>query len=203
MDNSERLRLVILVGSAGRRRFGLDAGNWLAAQAQLSSDFDVDVIDLAKAWLPDRLSLDTEVRRPSAVRDLAPWLDSADAFAVVTPEFRRGYPASLKNAIDWYDGEWRAKPVAFLSYGDSSGGMCAVSQLRQVFAESHAVTVCETVSFHDASDSWDESEARLDTRRAQREAAVMLGRLSWWAHALRGARSAHPYDSADRPRVEG
>jgi hypothetical protein len=44
-------------------------------------------------------------------------IDRADAFVVVTPEYNRTFPASLKQAIDFAYDEWQAKPVAFVSYG--------------------------------------------------------------------------------------
>lgn len=202
MDDRERLRLVIIVGSGSQGRFGLTAGEWLASQAMVRNDFDVDVIDLATAWLPDRMSVDREIPRPSAVRDLSPWLAAADAFAVVTSEYRRSYPASLKNSVDWYDREWHAKPVGFVSYGGACGGRCAVSQLRPAFMECHAVTVCETVSFpHPSADRGGEAD-HLDTEERRSDAWTMLDRLAWWARALREARIREPYDSADRPRVE-
>ncbi|MFJ6465328.1 NADPH-dependent FMN reductase [Streptomyces sp. NPDC091387] len=97
---------MILVGAAREDRFGLAAAEWLGARAPLRrQDFEVDVIDLATAWLPDLMAADPTAPLPSAVRDLSPWLAAADAFAVVTQEYRFGYPASLKNAIGWYDDE--------------------------------------------------------------------------------------------------
>ncbi|WP_175408014.1 NADPH-dependent FMN reductase [Streptomyces sp. TRM64462] len=203
MDDCDRLRLVILVGAAREGRFGLAAAEWFAARARLRKDFDVDVIDLATAWLPDLMTADPAVPRPSAVRDLSPWLAAADAFAVVTQEYRYGYPASLKNAIDWYDREWHAKPVGFLSYGGPSGGLCAVAQLRQVFVESHAVTVPETVSFHNYRERWGPDGRFLDTDDCRRDAVAMLDRLGWWGRALRHARSIEPYGDPHRSCTEG
>lgn len=202
MDDRDRLRLVILVGADRQGRFGLAAAEWLASHARLRKEFEVDVIDLVTAWLPDLMTADPAVPRPSAVRDLSPWLAAADAFAVVTPEYRHGCPASLRNAIDWYDREWHAKPVGFLSYGGASGGLCAVAQLRQVFAESHAVTVPETVSFHDFRDRCGPDGRLLDTEERPRDAVVMLDRLGWWARALRQARSREPYRCAGSPCTE-
>ncbi len=69
----------------------------------------------------------------------------ADAFLVVTPEYNHGYPAALKELIDSVYEPWHAKPVAFVSYGGASGGIRAVEQLRQVFAELHAVTLRDGV----------------------------------------------------------
>lgn len=193
MDDGDRLRLVILVGAAREGRFGLAAAEWLAARARLRREFEVDVLDLATAWLPDLMTADPAVPRPSAVRDLSPWLAAADAFAVVTQEYRFGYPASLKNAIDWYDSEWHAKPVGFVCYGGPSGGLCAVAQLRQVFAESHATTVPETVSFHDYEERSGPGGQFLETTASDQEAVAMLDRLGWWARALRRARAVEPY----------
>ena len=67
---------------------------------------------------------------------------------VVTPEYNRSFPASLKQAIDYAYDEWRAKPVAFVSYGCRSEGMYAVEQLRSVFTELHAVTMRDGVGFN-------------------------------------------------------
>jgi NAD(P)H-dependent FMN reductase len=75
-------------------------------------------------------------------------LANADAFVVVTPKYNHNFPAPLKNAIDWRYNKWRAKPVGFVSYGGMGGGLRAVEQLRQVFAELHAVTVRDAVNFH-------------------------------------------------------
>ncbi|MDQ0700922.1 NADPH-dependent FMN reductase [Streptomyces sp. W4I9-2] len=79
--------------------------------------------------------------------DLAPWLDRADAFVIVTPEYNHTFPASLKNAIDWYVDAWKAKPVAFFSYGGMAGGLRAVADLRGIFPGLHSVTVRDSVCF--------------------------------------------------------
>jgi hypothetical protein len=83
---NERLRPAIITGSIRKGRFGHVAAEWLASRARLRPDFDVDVIDLATAWLPDVMSADPSAPRPQAVKDLAPSLEAADAFVVVTPE---------------------------------------------------------------------------------------------------------------------
>jgi NAD(P)H-dependent FMN reductase len=65
------------------------------------------------------------------------WADriaDADAFVMVSPEYNHGYPAVLKNAIDYIYPEWVHKPVGFVSYGNA-GGARGVEQLRQVAIE--------------------------------------------------------------------
>ena len=133
-------------------------------------------------------------RRPSAaVEAYLGRLARADGFVVVTPEYNHGYPASLKQAIDLAHHEWRAKPVAFVSYGGMSGGLRAVEQLRQVFAELHATTVRDTVSFHMAHAAFDASGQPVDATGPAAAAKTLLDQLAWWAAALRDARTARPY----------
>lgn len=122
-----------------------------------------------------------------------PHLAAADAFVVLTPEYNHSFPASLKTLIDWHFHEWRAKPVAFVSYGGLSGGLRAVEQLRQVFAELHAVTVRDTVSFHNAGASFDDQGRHKDPSAPDAAAKVMLDQLAWWGLALREAKSVRPY----------
>src|SRR5690606_4522216 len=123
-------------------------------------------------------------------------IDAADGFVIVTPEYNHAYPASLKQALDIPGREWRAKPVAFVSYGGLSGGLRAVEQLRPVISELHAVPIRDTVSFHLAHRQFDESGELRDEEPAGRAAATMLDQLVWWSESLRQARANRPYLAA-------
>jgi NAD(P)H-dependent FMN reductase len=162
---------------------------WVAKQISERHEFEVEVIDPASP----------PVRAPaegSDAYDLA-WLREhmrkADAFVVVTPEYNHGYPAALKHLIDAVGAEWHAKPVAFVSYGGVSGGLRAVEQLRQVFAELHAVTIRDSVSFASAWEQFDAEGTLKNPERATRQMEILLKRLAWWAHTLRNGRTAVPY----------
>jgi NAD(P)H-dependent FMN reductase len=157
---------------------------WFAGQVRTRSDMDLDVIDLATVDLP----VVHPLRHTPSVTAYLDRLDRADAFVVVTPEYNHGYPAALKHAIDLARDEWRAKPVGFVSYGGMSGGLRAVEQLRQVFAELRAMTVRDTVSFHMAHALFDSSGAPVDPAVCNAAAHTMLDDLVWWARALRAAR---------------
>ncbi|MFD7968812.1 NADPH-dependent FMN reductase, partial [Streptomyces clavifer] len=120
-------------------------------------------------------------------------LARADAFVVLTPEYNHSYPAPLKELIDGHFAEWQAKPVAFVSYGGISGGLRAVEHLRQVFAELHAVSVRDTVSFHNAGALFDDRGRLGDPAAADAAVKTMLDQLVWWGRALREARNLRPY----------
>jgi NAD(P)H-dependent FMN reductase len=83
--------------------------------------------------------------------------------------------------------------VAFVSYGGRSGGLRAVEQLRQVFAELHAVTVRDAVSFHDVWSQFADDGALLSPDGGEAAVRVMLDQLAWWAHALKEAKEKRPY----------
>ncbi|MFI0349951.1 NADPH-dependent FMN reductase [Actinomadura sp. 9N407] len=189
------LNFAIIVGSTRDRRFGPTVAEWFAGEAGRRTDIDLDVVDLAEIALPGVLAADdagsSEV--PEPVRALGERLARADAFVIVTPEYNRSFPASLKTAIDWYVDEWQAKPVGFVSYGGVSGGLRAVEQLRQVFAELHVVAVRNTVSFHSCRDRFDDRGRPIDEAGCRAAAESLLDQLTWWARTLRDARTELPY----------
>jgi NAD(P)H-dependent FMN reductase len=187
--SNEPLRVAVIIGSTRQGRFAPTVAKWFAAEAELRDDMTIDVLDLADAGLSDTLS----GPRSLEAEALSSGLAEADAFVVVTPEYNHSFPAPLKNAIDWHSKEWQAKPVAFVSYGGMAGGARAVEQLRQVFAELHAVTVRDTVSFHGVWEQFDANGSPKNTERSARAAKTMLDQLAWWGSALREAKSKHPY----------
>ncbi|EDY45275.2 flavin reductase [Streptomyces sp. SPB074] len=141
----------------------------------------------------------------AALERVTPVLARADAFVVVTPEYNHSYPASLKNVIDWHNPQWHAKPVAFVSYGGLSGGLRAVEHLRPVFAEVHAVTVRDTISFHGARERFAEDGSPKDPESVNTAAETLLTRLEWWARSLAESRAKRPYTvrPTTTPRTAG
>ncbi|WP_243772806.1 NADPH-dependent FMN reductase [Actinomadura barringtoniae] len=189
------LNMVIIIGSTREGRFGPTVAGWFATAARRRPDLAVEVVDLAETRLPETLTGEDEPL-PARVASLATRLAAADAFVVVTPEYNHGFPAPLKTAIDWFYDEWRAKPVAIVSYGRESGGRHAADQLRQIFGELHAVTVRDGISLaryweqFAADGTWPKATADCNT-----DLKTTLDQLSWWAHALRDARHRRPYAS--------
>ncbi|OLR90235.1 NADPH-dependent FMN reductase [Actinokineospora bangkokensis] len=167
----QRPALAVITASTRDGRFGPVVADWFSARAEEHGAFAVRRVDLA----------DPALDFPAAV-------DSADAFAVVTPEYNHGYPGPLKEAVDSVHTGWIAKPVGFVSYGGLSGGLRAVEQLRVVFAELHAVTVRDTVSFHGAHVQFREGRAQ----DADPAAKKLLTTLHWWASALVPVRGSYP-----------
>lgn len=176
--SAQPLRVAVIVASTREGRFGPTVAAWFAGVAGSRTDLEIEIVDVAD---------------PSTVTKK---LAAADAFVVVTPEYNHSYPGPLKAVIDDHFREWLAKPVGFVSYGGLSGGLRAVEHLRPVFAELHAVTVRDTVSFHGGRSCFGPDGVPLDPEVPGAAARLLLDRLAWWGRTLRDAHRARPYLAA-------
>ncbi|WP_280491701.1 NADPH-dependent FMN reductase [Nocardia asiatica] len=188
------LKLAVIIGSVREGRFGPVVASWFAEQARRHGSFEVDVIDLADAHLPLDLpavppALEPNPPRPDGMAELTRRLDAADAFVIVTPDYNRSVPASLKAAIDWHFTQWDAKAIGFVGYSGASGGLLAIEHLRQIFNELNAHTVRNYVSFPRYYLLFDEAGKLLEPEAPADAATALLDQLHWWASALTAARS--------------
>jgi NAD(P)H-dependent FMN reductase len=97
-----------------------------------------DIIDLAEWNLPlfDESSIPSQIKDPSQydhdhTRAWSTEITRYHAFIFVVPQYNWGYPAVIKNAIDYLYHEWSGKPAFVVSYGGHGGGKCN-RQLREV-----------------------------------------------------------------------
>ena len=193
----DTLKLQVIISSVRPNRFGDKPAAWIAGLAG-EAGFEVSVVDL-KDWqlleFNEKASPNTlngQLENPRG-REWNALLAPADAYVVVTPEYNHGYPASLKNAIDWtYAAASVAnKPVAFLSYG-TVGGARAVEQLRQVVIELQMAPIRNQVAI---VRHWELQDATGALKPGAMDAyadgaKAMLEQLQWWAKALKVAREA-------------
>ncbi|MFG1808157.1 NADPH-dependent FMN reductase [Streptomyces sp. NPDC049040] len=193
--DTSRLQIAVITGSTRDGRFGPVVTDWLLDHIAQRADMTADHIDPAETPLPAVLPAfgrPLPEGAPELLARVSPRLAAADAFVIVTPEYNHSFPASLKILLDWHNTQWHAKPVGFVSYGGLSGGLRAVEHLRVVLAELHAVTIRNTVSFHNCGERFD-AEGRTKDPAADGAAKSMLDQLAWWARALIDAKRVHPY----------
>ncbi|TVL89330.1 NADPH-dependent FMN reductase [Streptomyces sp. SAJ15] len=194
----EQLSLAVIVGSVREGRFGPVVAKWFVEQAERHGEFVVDLIDLADLDIPLELpsvppAMQPDLPRPDGMSALTRRLEAADAVVVVTPDYNRSFPASLKAAIDWHYTEWQAKPIGFVGYSGASGGLLAIEQLRQVFNELQAHTVRDYVSFPRYYLLFSPDGTLLDPEGPEGAAKEMLDQLLWWGSVLHDARRDRPY----------
>jgi NAD(P)H-dependent FMN reductase len=148
--------LKIIVASTRPGSSGPAIAGWVTEAARRSTEFDsVDVLDLAEINLP---FLD-EPHHPKLGRYTKPhtlaWareISTADALVIVTPEYNSGFPAPLKNAIDFLHAEWKNKALGLVTYGGgASGGARAGRMLQPVTTALGLVTAEQTVAISGAA----------------------------------------------------
>lgn len=160
---------------------------------------EVELVDLREHPLPifDQPAPPVRTLRDYPNEEIAGWgrtIDRADGYVVITPEYNHGYPASLKNALDYVFPELNRKPIAFVGYGNV-GGARAIEQLRLVAVEfemaplRHAIHILpeQMIAAMKADPFTLDLFASLD-ERLDRAAAD----LAWWASALAAARANGP-----------
>ena len=184
------IKIALVYGSTREGRLCDKVAAWATTEIMSHKEFQVDAIDPITLSLPNR----HDRGENAGLVELKQRIGEADAFVIVTPEYNHSFPASLKFLIDSVNQQWQTKPVGFISYGGISGGLRAVEQLRQVFAELHAVTLRDSVSFADAWSQFDQAGNLIQPTRARKALSVMLSRMHWWAVALRNAREVSPYE---------
>lgn len=146
---------MIILGSTRQGRRGEVVAKWVKAAAEADNRFEVDYVDLRELNLP----FFDEPMSPFTIRDTggsythpegeawAQRVGQAEGVLIVTPEYNHGYPGVLKNALDWVGREWGDKPVSYVSYGNITGGVRSVEQLRQVTNELGLVQVANAIYF--------------------------------------------------------
>ncbi|WFE48188.1 bifunctional NAD(P)H-dependent oxidoreductase/GNAT family N-acetyltransferase [Verrucosispora sp. WMMD1129] len=202
-NSSGDLRVLVITASTRPGRLGPAITDWFVRTvrpAAASDAITVDVADLADVALP----LLDEPEHPASgsyrhehTRRWSHTVAAADAFVVVTPEYNFGMPAALKNAFDFLYHEWAWKPVAFVSYGNTSAGTRSAQMAKQVVTTLRMMPVGATVALRIADTVHDgqvASSAALDEA-----ARALLVELSRVARALRPLRGGTDPTAVDAP----
>jgi len=188
------MNIKIILASTRQGRFGDKPAQWILDLAKMVPGISVELLDLKEYSLPifaepvSPLYVTGEYTT-TEINRWAKKIAEADAFIVVAPEYNHGYPASLKNNLDYLYREWNQKPIAFVGYG-STGGARAVEQLRQVAVELQMAPIRNGVHIMNpwllTNEDGSLKAGVLDGYVPAAEA--MIKQLVWWAEALKNAR---------------
>ena len=142
MSNNPGARVGVIVGSTRSNRICPEIARLALAHMGGDSPLTYSLVDLAEVDLP---FLD-EPFKPALGRyehdHTRAWsrlVSSFEAFVLVFPQYNWGYPAPLKNALDFLYVEWKDKPAALVTYG-TRGGQRAAEQMRTVLQGLHMHT---------------------------------------------------------------
>jgi len=129
-----KYKVAMLVGSLAKASFNRKMSRALIEVAPPSLELSYVEIGELPLYTPD-----FEADPPAAVRTFREKIAQCDALLFVTPEYNRGVPGGLKNAIDvgsrpYGKSVWTGKPAAVVSVSPGAiGGFGANHHLRQSF----------------------------------------------------------------------
>jgi NAD(P)H-dependent FMN reductase len=127
--------VLVIAGTIRPQRISPQVAAWVADHGAAFTQRPIEQIDLQDWPLPmdDKPAMpQTGVYANDHTQAWSRKIAEAAGFIFVTPQYNRGYPAPLKNALDHLYREWTGKPAMIVTYGGHGGGHCA-AQLKVVF----------------------------------------------------------------------
>jgi NAD(P)H-dependent FMN reductase len=193
------MRIAIVTGSTRPGRHSEVVARWVLDLAKQRTDAQFELVDIADHALP----LFDEPLPPSFgqythdhTKRWSARIASFDGYVFVTPEYNHGYPAALKNAIDFLHVEWNHKAAGFVSYG-GVGGVRSVEQLRGVMGELQVADVRSQVALSLFTDFENFTVFKPHPRHAA-EVNALLDQVIAWSGALKPLRSTVSLEFAER-----
>lgn len=127
-------RVAVIIGSTRPGRICPGVAQWVRDELADHSPLTYELVDLAAIDLPFLDEPLMAALHAYAQPHTVAWshlIDSFGGFVFVFPQYNWGYPAVLKNALDFLYDEWKEKPASMVSYG-TRGGNRGIAQLGSV-----------------------------------------------------------------------
>jgi len=189
----EKLKIITSTTREGRK--GIVIAEWITQLASRLENVDVELLDLAVINLP----MMNEPHHPRLhyythehTKRWSEKITEADAFIIVLAEYNYGFPAPIKNAIDYLFQEWKYKPVGLVSYGGASGGLRSTQMLKQVLTTLSMVPLTEQVNIHFFTKFINDEEKFVPDESIEKSAHGMIAELRRWSVALKSMRNSQP-----------
>ena len=189
----EKIKIGIILGTTRPGRFSDKPGKWLLEEVNKMDSAQAELLDLREYsmhWF-DEVAPPMNLEGKYASEIGKKWADKVgefDAYIIVAAEYNHGYPAVLKNALDYAYSEWNKKPVSFVSYGYADG-VRSVEQLRQVVIQLDMVPVSSAIAIPEFWTRTDE-QGNFKADGVAEKLPHFIEQLLWWAKATKTAREA-------------
>jgi len=139
------VKIQVIIGTTRENRFSEKPAHYIFEELKKKEGVEAELIDLRDWPLPffdEPISpaFNNGTYKNELATKWAQKIAEADGYIIVTGEYNHGYPAVLKNALDYVYKEWNKKAVGFVSYG-TAGGARSVEQLRAVAIELQLVPI--------------------------------------------------------------
>jgi NAD(P)H-dependent FMN reductase len=153
-------RVAVVIGSNRPGRICPGIAQWVRTVAQLNSPLRYEILDLAEVNLPfldEPLMAALGTYQHEHTKAWSRVVAGFDGFIFVFPQYNWGYPAVLKNALDFLYVEWAEKPASFVTYG-TRGGRRAAEQFSGLLRGLHMVELTDhlevVITEEDVDEDW-------------------------------------------------
>jgi len=186
------LSIAVVCGSARQERKSIFPARY-AAQKVTAAGHSAALVDFAELPLPwmDLPMEPSKLKKKYPDPNVQKWSDiaeAADAFVIVSPEYNHGYPATLKNALDWLYYEFKYKPVGLVGVSNGpAGGARVIEQLRLEAGTFSMFDIRETVMVKNVQDVFD-AEGKLADTSYEKQFDGMLATLFKAAEVMKNLR---------------
>lgn len=182
-------KIAIVTGSTRPGRINLGVAEWVLAQAQLRTDAEFELVDIADFDLP---LLDEAY--PAAYQNYAndhtkAWsakISEFDGFIFVTGEYNHSVTPALANALSYLNAEFADKAAGIVAYGSASG-VRAVEHLRGILSELRVAHVQKTGMFSLFTD-FENYSTFAPTEQSAATVQPLFDQLVPWARAMETVR---------------
>lgn len=182
----DTITIAVLLGTAREGRKSIHAAQYIAAFGTKIAGVEIIFVD------PQDLHLPGDGKNEGANDPKYSEITAkADAFFIVTPEYNRGYPGSLKRMLDSEFMNYKHKPVALAGVSNGPwGGRAVCEALLGPLHTMGLVVIQPTVYFPLVQNIFDEAgniqETYVDMYTKNVQGAYT--ELLWMARALKQAR---------------
>ena len=187
------MNIAIIIGTTRQGRVSPRLASWVSQKFSKSfPDININLLDLKDYRIPmlDQAPWQADRKLTDGAKKWLEDLDTADGYVFVTAEYNHSFPAVLKNALDYTNGQLKRKPALIISHGVNHG-VRANEALRMVL-NSTLGTVPVPASgtfFGNVVDILDENGGELqDNSMNSDKIHAGIEELIWYLKALKAAR---------------
>ncbi|MGJ9402665.1 NADPH-dependent FMN reductase [Arthrobacter sp. KK5.5] len=184
-------KIAIITGSTRPGRNNSGVAEWVLAQAQLRTDAEFELVDIADFSLPlldEAYPAAYQNYQNAHTQAWAAKIAEFDGYVFITPEYNHSVAPALANALSYLNAEFNNKAAGIVSYG-SAMGVRAAEHLRGILSELQLAHVQKTGMFSLFTDFENFSEFK-PTEQSAETLAPLLDQLVPWTKALENVRDA-------------
>lgn len=177
--------ILVILGTAREGRQSEKVAKYLFDEVR-AAGIGTELIDV-KGY---RIAATNNTGEVPQAKALAPKIEKADGFIIVTPEYNHGYPGELKMLLDMFRDQWAGKPVGFAGVSAGGlGGARGVEQLRSVVIELHMVNIREALYFPNVKALFDDKGTIKDPAGYKDRVKQFLDELVRYAKILKAPKN--------------